>query len=170
MAVTQAEVLELFTQVAAIKNSDQILMITANQDGSVSATKITAELLRAYINRGFDLTIGEDGYIYIGDTRTNMSAVSIPMVEQTDTTLQIDPNVLNKWGTVNSLGIGFTAGASGRANEYMMEFTVGSDAFTLTLPSGIRWVEEPEWENGLTYQVSVLNGLAIYADWEAAAT
>ena len=47
MALTQAEVLDLFNQVTAIKNSDQILMITANQNGSVSATKITAELLRA---------------------------------------------------------------------------------------------------------------------------
>ena len=53
MALTQADVLTLFSQVSAIKNSDQVLLITANQNGTVSATKITAELLRAYLNGGF---------------------------------------------------------------------------------------------------------------------
>ena len=52
--------------------------------------------------------------------------------------------------------------------EYMMEFTVSGDNFTLTLPSGVRWMEEPDFEAGSTYQVSVLNNLAIYAAWESA--
>ena len=170
MAITQAEVLELFQQVAAISNSDQLLMIKANQNGSVSAAKITAELLRAYLNAGFALTIDSDGYLCIGGVRTETMAGSIHMVSQTDTTTSINPNILNVWGNVASLAISLLAGASGSVNEYMLQFTVASDNFTLSLPSSVRWSEEPEWVNGNTYQVSIENNLALYAEWEAANT
>ena len=170
MAITQAEVLELFQQVAAISNSDQLLMIKANQNGSVSAAKITAELLRAYLNAGFALTIDSDGYLCIGGVRTETMAGSIQMVSQTDTTTSINPNILNVWGNVASLAISLLAGASGSVNEYMLQFTVASDNFTLSLPSSVRWSEEPEWVNGNTYQVSIENNLALYAEWEAANT
>lgn len=45
MAVTQDEILNIFSQVASIKNSDQFLIISASTDGTVRATKITAELV-----------------------------------------------------------------------------------------------------------------------------
>jgi hypothetical protein len=170
MAVTQAEVLELFQQVAAINNSDQLLMIKANQNGSVSAAKITAELLRAYLNAGFAITIDSEGYFCIGGVRTETMAGSSQMIVQTDTAAIIRPNVLNVWGNVSSLAVGFVPGAQGSANEYMLEFTVASDNFTLSLPSSVRWSEEPEWTNGNTYQVSIENNLALYAGWEAAST
>lgn len=170
MALTQAEVLELFQQVAAINNSDQLLMIKANQNGSVSAAKITAELLRAYLNAGFAITIDSEGYLCIGGVRTETMAGSSQMVAQTDTTVSIQPNVLNVWGNVSSLAISLVAGAQGSVNEYMLEFTVASDNFTLSLPSSVRWSEEPEWVNGNTYQVSIENNLALYAGWEAAST
>ena len=170
MAVTQAEVLELFQQVAAINNSDQLLMIKANQNGSVSAAKITAELLRTYLNAGFAITIDSEGYLCIGGVRTETMAGSSQMVAQTDTTVSIQPNVLNVWGNVSSLAISLVAGAQGSVNEYMLEFTVASDNFTLSLPSSVRWSEEPEWVNGNTYQVSIENNLALYAGWEAAST
>ena len=57
MEITQADVLNLFIQAAAIKNSDQILIITSNNDNTVSATKITAEVLKAYLcGEPIDLT------------------------------------------------------------------------------------------------------------------
>lgn len=172
MAVTQAEVLNLFTQVGAIKNSDQFLIAKANANGTVTAAKITAELLRAYISAGFDITVGNDGLIYIGGNATTIDAASTIIVDQTDTTMSIHPNKLNRWGAVSVLSIGFVAGASGRTSEYMMEFVVSGSNFTLTLPSDVRWVdgEQPDWEDGWTYQVSVLNGLAVAAGWEAPST
>lgn len=170
MAVTPSEVLALFSQVGAIKNSDQFLIAKANTNGTVTAAKVTAEILRAYITAGFDITVGDDGLIYIGGNPTELDVFSTIVVNQTDTTLSIEPNKLNKWGAVSSLTIGLTAGASGRTNEYMMEFVVGSDNFSLNLPSSVRWIdgEQPDWENGSTYQVSILNGLAVAAGWEAA--
>jgi len=168
MAVTQAEVLDMFQQVAAINNSDQLLMIKANQNGSVSAAKITAELLRAYLNRGFEITIGEDGYLYIGGVKSETKATAMMKIAQTNTSVAIDPNVLNVWGAVASLNVSFNVGSEGRAEEFMLEFTVNSDNFVLLLPSSVRWSTEPEWVNGNTYQVSVENNLALYAEWEAA--
>ena len=170
MAVTQAEVLDLFSQVGAIKNSDQFLIAKANTNGTVTAAKVTAEVLKAYLTAGFEITIGDDGLIYVGGNATTFEAYSTVVVNQTDTTVSIEPNKLNKWGAVSSLTIGFTSGASGRTNEYMLEFVASGDNFSLSLPAGVRWVdgEEPLWEDGWTYQVSVLNNLAIAAGWEAA--
>lgn len=196
---TQSEILELFSQTSAIKNSDQILIITANNNGTVSAGKITAELLRQYLNADFSLTIDADGYICIGGVRTNSQVEGITpllqrgadgiyvstdngdtwsvvayftdfggdkIVAHTTTTATITPNDLHVWGDVSSLTITFSQGTANVVNEYKLEFTVDSDNFTLSLPNGIRWSEDPEWENGYTYQVSIVNNLAIYAGWE----
>ena len=81
------------------------------------------------------------------------------------------PNRLHVWSSpVSSLTLDLDVrpGEYGRMNEYMLQFIVSGSAFTLTLPSGIRWVEEPEWENGWTYQVSIVDGLAVTAGWRAA--
>lgn len=93
-----------------------------------------------------------------------------PLVEQTATTATIHPNCLNKWtDAVQNLNITLAAGESNVANEYMLEFTVSGENFALTC-SGLRWVngETPDWEDGYTYQVSIVNGLAVAAGWEAA--
>lgn len=64
----------------------------------------------------------------------------------------------------------FASGASGYANEYIIDFTCPANAATeLTLPSGIIWANDDELipEPGTRYQISILDGLAIYAGWEA---
>lgn len=89
--------------------------------------------------------------------------------DATQTTAAVAANVLNRWTEpVTDLVLTFAAGATGHVSEYMLEFTVSGTTFTLTLPSGVRWQDEPEWEAGWTYQVSVMGGLAIAAGWEAA--
>lgn len=95
------------------------------------------------------------------------SDVATPIVEQTEADITINPNVMNIWSTaVASLQVAFAAGTAGRVAHYMMQFTAG-DNFTLALPSGIRWMndDEPEWVTGSTYQVSVENSLAIFAEF-----
>lgn len=95
------------------------------------------------------------------------SDVATPIVEQTETDITINPNVMNIWSTaVASLQVTFAAGTAGRVAHYMMQFMVG-DSFTLALPSGIRWMndDEPEWVTGSTYQVSIESGLAIFAEF-----
>lgn len=170
MALTAAEVLELFDQVAAIKNSDQILMIKANQNGTVSASKITAETLKAYLDSGHEITIGNDGYFYIGGVKTNVEVQGIPIIQHTfDTMVTIEPNKLHIWGAVSSLTLGFADGPLGQVAEYMFQFSSpANSAAALTLPNGVKWMNgdnlepEPNW----TYQVSIVNNLAVYSGWE----
>ena len=198
MAVTSQELLALFSQASAVANSDQFLLHGAEGVSGNHAVKVTAEKVKAYLLTGVAVTIGQDGYWYIGGQSTGVKAEGVTplferrsdgfyvstdggetyqvlayftdfndkVVNHTNTTVSIKPNVLNVWGAVNSLNISFTAGNSGDENEYKLQFKVNSNNFTITLPNGVKWIEEPEWESGYTYQVSVLNGLALGAGWE----
>lgn len=200
--ITSPEILALFSQASALNNSDQFLLHGAEGVSGNHAIKITAEAVRTYLMQGFSITIGQDGYWYIGGVSTGVKAEGVtpefvrrsdgiyvtvdgvnyqpvayftdfnsqPVVNQTLTTTSINPNVLNVWGAVSSLNISLIAGTSGMINEYKMEFTVNSSSFTLQLPSSVIWQEDPVWENGYKYQVSIVDNLAIYAGWEAASS
>jgi hypothetical protein len=105
----------------------------------------------------------------LGNTVQNMqAAIHTPKVVQEQTEVTILPNKLNIWGRVPSLIISFASGKANVRNEYMLRFTVGAASFTLQLPSGVRWVNEPDWEQDSTYEVSIEDGLAVCAGWEAA--
>ena len=94
------------------------------------------------------------------------------IVLQTESEVEISPNVKNIWRTaISELTITFAAGDSRYDDEYMIQFTCPTESSTdLHLPSTVRWAEdnplepEPRW----TYQISVVDNLAIYAGWEAA--
>lgn len=200
---TAPEILALFTQASAITNNDQFLLFGAAGVGGNHAIKVTAETVRAYLGGLAEVTIGEDGYWYIGGVSTGVKAEGgTPIFErrndgiyystdggttyqvfayytdfrnaqvsaQTLTTVSIRPNVLNIWGSVQSLTITFIAGDVNDENEYKLQFQVDGNNFQLNIPSSVTWVNEPEWTNGYIYQVSILNNLAIYAGWEAASS
>lgn len=99
-----------------------------------------------------------------------VTGLRTPKVQQTETTVAIDPNKLNIWGSVASLNLTLTPGTAGIANEYMLQFTAASDNFTLTLSDTVRWAVEPEFQAGYTYYVSIQDGLGLCAGWEAAAS
>lgn len=96
-------------------------------------------------------------------------SLGIKEVSQATTygTVAIKPNVLNKWSSplTDILNITFTSGTSGFANYYMLEFTTGDDIPTITLPSGVKWMGGnnilDNLEQNTTYQISVLNNLAV---------
>ena len=92
----------------------------------------------------------------------------IPVVQHNSTLVSIPPNKRNVWGRISSLTLTFLSGEAGVANEYMIQFTVLSENFSLVFTDSVKWLEEPEWEVGYTYQISILNGLAIVAGWEDA--
>ena len=82
------------------------------------------------------------------------------VVEQNNSEVTIQPNVLNRWGVVDSLDITLAEGKEGVVNEYMVQFTSGENT-TLTLPNTIKWMAAPSIEAGVTYQLSIVNNLAI---------
>lgn len=80
-------------------------------------------------------------------------------------TKQIKPNTFYKFGSCSKLTITFAAEESGIENEYKFEFVSGTTPTTLSLPDSIKWKDgkEPTMEASKTYQVSIVNNLAVYA-------
>lgn len=141
----------------------QKLTYSAKRSGDIWSSGEVNEIKQVVNNNADELTAIQAAIVAIDTNRQT------PVTAQTQTTVTILPNVLNKWESgVAALNITLGTGTAGVVNEYMMEFTVavtGSAVFALTLPSSVRWLEEPEWENGTTYQVSIVNNLAIAAAW-----
>lgn len=104
--------------------------------------------------------------------RTNIGAagvndvVGIPIVNHgtSDTTFMLTANTFHVWGEVGSLTLSLATGEVGYVQEYMFEFTSGSTATTLSLPSTLKWingVEPSDIEADHTYQVSIMNGIGV---------
>lgn len=93
-------------------------------------------------------------------------AYKVIVVNQTDTTVTIQPNVLNVWGEVASLDITLaTPTDTSIVNEYMVQFTSGATATQLVLPDTIEWMSEPTINANATYQLSIINNLAVIGEW-----
>ena len=106
------------------------------------------------------------------NTKVTALEANTEMVAMTATSASILPNKLYVWSNaVASLNLALASGsANDRQYEYMLQF-VPLDGFTLSFGSAsVRWMEEPDFTAGNTYQVSIQNGLAIYAEWEAASS
>lgn len=87
------------------------------------------------------------------------------IINQTETTVTINPNVLNVWGTVASLTITLAEADPTKYNEYMIQFESGSAATTLTLPATVSWLNDAEIKENTTYQISIVNNLGIMEGW-----
>lgn len=78
-----------------------------------------------------------------------------------DTTFALTPNVLHVWGEVATLNLTLAAETSGVVNEYMAQFTSGTTATVLTLPETVKYIGDDTIEADKTYQVSIINNLAV---------
>lgn len=88
------------------------------------------------------------------------------VVEQTDSEVTIQPNVLNVWGEVASLDITLAEPTDTTiVNEYMVQFISGDTATTLTLPSTIKWMAAPNIQSYKTYQLSIINNLGVIGEF-----
>ena len=83
-----------------------------------------------------------------------------------DITFALTPNTFHVWDEVSSLTLTLGTETNGVANEYLFQFTSGSTATTLSLPSDIKWAEEFTIEQNKIYQISILNGLGSVLSWE----
>lgn len=82
-------------------------------------------------------------------------------------TKQIKPNIFHKFGSCSKLTITLAAEESGIENEYKFEFVSGSTPTTLSLPDSVKWSggSAPTIEASKTYQISIVNNLAVYASF-----
>lgn len=101
-----------------------------------------------------------------------IAAAKVGYVVQSEPRVTIQPNKLNVWPQpMASLEITLGAGVAGVMNEYMMQFTCPTSGGTsLSITNDVQWANDDEIdpEPGYTYQISIVNGLAVYAGWEAA--
>lgn len=81
-----------------------------------------------------------------------------------DTTFTLPPNVLHKWGEVDSLTITLGAETERIVNDFMFSFVSGDTATQLTLPDTVKGVPAIE-PNGI-YQCSIVDNCFAYGRWD----
>ena len=120
--------------------------------------------------------LDENGLLYLWEKITDAidpKADKVPEVNHgtSDTTFTLTPNIMHIWGEIATLNLTLSADSNSVLDEYMFTFTCPSAAATnLTLPSSIKWIQQPELQAGKTYQVSIVNGLAGYLTDDMPAT
>lgn len=141
---------------------------------------ITENLQTIYDSRiDIKQAIEDMGGTIEGDMTTYASAIrNIPsgsgngayaLVEHgtNDTTFMLTPNTFHVWGEVNSLALTLGGETSGVANEYLFQFTSGSEPTTLILPDNVKFNSDFTIEENKIYQISILNGLGTAMSWES---
>lgn len=96
--ITPRQLLNLFQVVGAIMNSDQILLHSAEGN---TTTKITAELFRAYLNKGFEISVSDDGFLMIGGSKTQSKVEGItPILRRGTDGIEYSKDKGQSWETV----------------------------------------------------------------------
>ena len=105
------------------------------------------------------------------DVNTRLEALEgerVALIEFNDTSIVLEPNKYYRLTTAkSSLSISLgTPSDETILNEYFIEFPCSST--TVSLPSTLKWAngETPSFDNGITYQISIVNNLAVFAAFE----
>ena len=105
----------------------------------------------------------------------NFNVIVNPHVEVVNmgaaTAATIEPDKYYIFGEVATLAVGLIAAQEGSIGNYAFQFTSPADApTTLSLPIDVKFPVESDSalliKGGRTYQISILNGLAIATSWE----
>ena len=128
-------------------------------------TTNTLDIKRVYYNNGSVET--GDVNLTVNDKQVATMA-NIVNHGTGDSSFALTPNTYHVWGTMSSLTLTLSTPADTTVyNEYMFEFTSGSTATTLSLPSTIKWANAPSIEANKTYQVNIVNNLGVIAGFAA---
>jgi hypothetical protein len=102
------------------------------------------------------------GYITPSSIANKANKITIVNYGTSSTTTTLSENIYYIWGEVASLTLtlGTPADAS-KLSEYMFEFQSGATPTVLSLPSSVKWPETPTIEANKTYQVSIVNNIAL---------
>ena len=137
---------ELAQKQDIISDIDTIRTNASNYKGTVTSVKIngvskfpsSGEVNLGYVNKQLSTSTSSSmtltSNIYYRNTNTSLSSLTITL------------------GSVFNSNI---------INEYFVEFTTSSSGTTISLPSSIKWANgvTPTFENGKTYQISIVNNL-----------
>lgn len=147
-------------------------MVSVGSDGILNFSTTSIEESKEYSVLKFNLNLSKSGSGTKALTDNGQYAefakpTKVESGGSGTVTKQIKPNTFYKFGYCSSLTVTLGAEESGIVNEYMFEFTTGSTPPTLRLPDSVKWSggSAPTIEANKTYQVSIVNNLAVYASF-----
>ena len=137
---------ELATKQDVISDIDTIRNNAANYKGTVTSVKID----------GVSKT-PSSGVVDLGYVNKQLSTT-------TSSSMTLSPNIYYRNTSTSLSSLTITLGSvsnSNILNEYFVEFTTRDAGTTVSLPSSIKWANgvAPTFENGKTYQISIVNNL-----------
>lgn len=145
-------------------------LATKTEVASKQDTISDLETIRTNANKGATALQSESDPVYMAD-KPNI-ALKTTIVAETEglASYAISPNVLTKLGTLASsvtLSLDTSKEESGVTNIYDIIFTTPTNAPSITWPEGISWIggSAPTIAGGKTYEVSIMNNLAIYGEY-----
>lgn len=139
---------ELAAKQDVISDIDTIRTNAANYKGTVTSVKVD-NVSKSPSSGAVDL-----GY------------VNKKLTTSTSSSMSLSPNIYYRNTSTSLSTLTITLGSvsnSNIINEYFVEFTTRSSGTTVSLPSSVKWAngETPTFENGKTYQISVVNNLGV---------
>ncbi len=139
---------ELAQKQDIISDIDTIRTNAANYKGTVTSVKVD-NVSKSPSSGAVDL-----GY------------VNKQLTTSTSSSMSLSPNVYYRNTSTSLSTLTITLGSvsnSNIINEYFVEFTTRSSGTTVSLPSTVKWAngETPTFENGKTYQISIVNNLGV---------
>lgn len=96
-------------------------------------------------------------------TKTELSskANKVSVENVSENTKELQPNKYYIFGEMETLTLTLATGEENKLSEYMFEFTSGTTPTTLTLPESVKWMGNNTIEASKTYQVSIVNNIAV---------
>ena len=139
---------ELAAKQDVISDIDTIRSNASNYKGTVTSVKINN------VSKSPSSGVVDLGYINKQLSTTTSSSMTL------------SPNVYYRNTSTSLSTLTITLGSvsnSNIINEYFVEFTTRSSGTTVSLPSSVKWAngEAPTFENGKTYQISIVNNLGV---------
>ena len=98
------------------------------------------------------------------NNKKNITIVQEVADASSSASFNLDPNTLKKMGevgTITVLGFTTTGLQSNELAEYAFEFKSGDTPTVLTMPESVKWIGDHTIEANKTYQVSIVNNLAV---------
>lgn len=89
--------------------------------------------------------------------------------QEVDGDQTISPNTMYVWGSVVALTITKGTDIAGIVNNYMIRFTAGEGCTVTFGGFELDWFggEAPTWTAGNTYEISIVDNIALWAEFEA---
>lgn len=128
------------------------------------------DTIRTNANKGATALQSESDPVYMADKPSIALKTTIVTETEGNASYAISPNVLTKLGTLAlsvTLSLDISKEESGVTNIYDIIFTTPTNAPSITWPEGISWIggSAPTIAGGKTYEVSIMNNLAIYGEY-----